>query len=83
MLQVLLLPNFAMMVTAELRKCNGIDTVDLMEQVIFSKYLLLPVCAVNASFSFFETNKEEYEHFFPTGWIDLVRRFHRHNIASV
>jgi hypothetical protein len=43
MLQVLLLPNFTMMVTVELRKCNGIDTVDLFEQVIFNQYLLLPI----------------------------------------
>jgi hypothetical protein len=43
MLQVLLLPNFTMLVTAELRKCNGIDTVDLFEQVIFNQYLLLVI----------------------------------------
>jgi hypothetical protein len=42
MLQVLLLPNFTMMVTADLRKCNGIDTVDLLEQVVLNQHLLLP-----------------------------------------
>jgi hypothetical protein len=51
-----------MIVTAELRKCNGIDTVDLFEQVVFKQYLLLPVCAFNAYSSFFLT-KEEHRHF--------------------
>jgi hypothetical protein len=51
MMQVLLLPNFTMMVTAELRKCNGVDTVDLFEQVKFNQYLPLPVCALNTTCS--------------------------------
>jgi hypothetical protein len=70
MLQVLLLPNFTMIVTAELRKCNGIDTVDLFEQVIFNKYfkLLLPVCVFNANCSCY-VDKEEYRHFNPD-WLD-------------
>jgi hypothetical protein len=57
LLQVLLLPNFTMIVTAELRKCNGIDTVDLFEQVIFNQYLLLPVCAFNATIVFMSMKK--------------------------
>jgi hypothetical protein len=62
MLQVLLLPNFTMMVAAELRKYNGIDTVDLFEQVILSHM----VCAFNAHYVLlvlvFKINKEEYRH---------------------
>jgi hypothetical protein len=38
-----------MMVTAELTKGNGIDTVDLFEQVILIQYLLLPACVFNTN----------------------------------
>jgi hypothetical protein len=52
MLQVLLLPNFTMIVTAELRKYNGVDTVDLFEQAIFSQFLLIPVYMLNTNSRF-------------------------------
>jgi hypothetical protein len=58
MCQVLLLPNFTVIVTEELRKCNGIDTVDIFEQVIFNQYLFLQVCAFNAKSSFLKLIKK-------------------------